>query len=73
MGFEEGEYSGLGKLFDSTTGNLVYDGEFYMGKYQGKGKLYNDNQVLIYEGDFYMGEYEKRKLDEEPSHLAEAK
>ena len=37
-------------------GNLIYEGEFFNGKRNGKGKEYNTDEKIIFEGDYLNGE-----------------
>ena len=49
-------YEGRGILYNES-GDIVYDGFFKKGKYEGFGKLY-DEKLLKYEGFFLKDEYE---------------
>ena len=51
-------YEGKGILYNNYTHNQIrYKGYFSKGKYNGFGKLYNDNNELIYEGFFKDDKY----------------
>ena len=47
-------YEGRGILYDES-GEIIFDGFFKNGKYEGFGKLYKNN-ILYYEGNFEKGE-----------------
>jgi internalin A len=51
--FLNGLRNGFGKLYED--GNLVYEGEFALSLFEGKGKKYYPNGKLNYEGDFSKG------------------
>ena len=47
-------WKGIGKIF-YNNGNLKYEGQYNLGKRNGKGKEYYYYNKLIYEGDYYNG------------------
>ncbi len=51
-----GEKNGTGKLYDEE-GELLYNGFFVDGVYDGEGKLYEEGE-LLYSGSFSDGEYD---------------
>lgn len=52
-GFSNGQWHGIGKLYNSKEARLVYEGEFVQGKKQGQGKLYDEKGREIFEGQFF--------------------
>ncbi len=47
--FEDGFKHGSGKHFNADS-SLIYEGEYYKGNYNGKGKIYFNG--VVYYGDF---------------------
>ena len=49
--------NGIGKITFKLEGRLIesYEGDFVLGSYQGKGKLYRKGKV--FEGSFHDGKY----------------
>ena len=46
-------------------GKLMFEGEYFNGKRNGKGKEYDDNENLIFEGTYLNGERkEKMEIEE---------
>tara|TARA_B100000497_G_C7674861_1_gene407599 strand:- start:402 stop:1688 length:1287 start_codon:yes stop_codon:yes gene_type:complete len=53
-------FDGIGFL--RRNDKLFYEGEFKKGNITGKGKLYNDKQILIYNGDFINGKFDGKGI-----------
>ena len=49
------ERGGNGKEYDNHSDRLIYKGEFFQEKRQGKGEEYSKNGYLIFEGKYFNG------------------
>ncbi len=52
-----GAYNGFGKLYNSTDGALLYEGQFKDSLFDGTGKQWSEDGWLRYEGSFSIGKY----------------
>ena len=48
---KNGYRHGKGILYNKN-GNIKYEGDFFIGKYEGKGKLYSES------GKYYIGQFQ---------------
>ena len=54
-------YDGPGKLYDETTGALIYEGDFVSNAYNGAGKSYDANTgIIIGDGMFINGKLKNK-------------
>ena len=56
-GYHDWSYDGEGTLYYIGTTQKMYDGEWSMGEYHGKGTLYNEDGSIKYKGKWVRGDY----------------